>query len=428
MNLEETLVQNFDIQPLNDIVKINVGGKIFTTSRKTLVKEDSIFRLLFSGCFDTNKLENDGIIFLDRPPDIFYLILLALQTNKEIKTKDKVLLEQIKSELEYYGLNKAINLKFECNDSVNHIKKINQKVPKVKPVFVPKVKTAFKKPMITARWPNDNIYIFINSDFIKHMHYYAGYRENFCLGMAISNLFLFGLLFIMLFSIFNTDVYYYQFLFIPLYGISLSSIIYFFYHFLTDYAYYSYHYSLRYGNLITFITSIISFIYIFCFHYNFNNDYIYNTKMYQWWIIIYGFTLVNSGAFGMSIVNLCECIYVNRYNLMKLLDPWTIVICLGPTYNFIVIIDIIFFFDSTLDPRAASLALLIEVPFSYLLYLKVYDPDFYLLIFGFLTQFHLITVIKILFHINDQLILFFYGLLGLYPIYSSLKLYKILFL
>lgn len=62
------------------VVKLNIGGQLFVTSLSTLFSErDSIFTVMFNGCFDTTPDINQDEYFIDRDPTYFPLILKHLR-------------------------------------------------------------------------------------------------------------------------------------------------------------------------------------------------------------------------------------------------------------------------------------------------------------------------------------------------------------
>ena len=84
----------------NEIVKLNVGGKIFLTKISTLLSSpDTLFsKLLIAG--------NSSEIFLDRSPKIFAFILEFLRTRK-INVKRlrlKELYDECLEEADFYGI------------------------------------------------------------------------------------------------------------------------------------------------------------------------------------------------------------------------------------------------------------------------------------------------------------------------------------
>eukprot|EP01095_Lingulamoeba_sp_RSL-Kostka_P005457 TRINITY_DN167_c3_g2_i1.p1 TRINITY_DN167_c3_g2~~TRINITY_DN167_c3_g2_i1.p1 ORF type:complete len:430 (-),score=94.16 TRINITY_DN167_c3_g2_i1:55-1344(-) len=123
----------------NDIVKLNVGGKKFLTTKTTLKSNgENFFTLLLDK--DENKKMNvirddEGYIFIDRSYELFSIILEYLRTSI-LDIPDNVSLTSFKQELEFYCINsmeiKIINE--EENDQNNRIgsKKIKRKKKKRK--------------------------------------------------------------------------------------------------------------------------------------------------------------------------------------------------------------------------------------------------------------------------------------------------------
>lgn len=92
---------------MTSVIKLNVGGQIFTTQRPIL-NILPYFRTIFS---DRNKIifDRDGIIFIDRDPKLFSYILNYLRNNN-IEQLKKYYLKRVdlQQEFIFYGLN--INL------------------------------------------------------------------------------------------------------------------------------------------------------------------------------------------------------------------------------------------------------------------------------------------------------------------------------
>ena len=65
--------------PRSSIVRLNVGGRTFQTSRETLYGS-AFFRSLLEHDFDGDK-DPDGNIFVDRTPKLFEEILDAMRTR-----------------------------------------------------------------------------------------------------------------------------------------------------------------------------------------------------------------------------------------------------------------------------------------------------------------------------------------------------------
>jgi len=84
-------------------VKINVGGRIFTTSLKTLRREsESFLALMFSEKYDLKK--DDGSFFIDRDGSFFHHILNYLRDGKVSEYVIEDYGPHLQKEAEFYGL------------------------------------------------------------------------------------------------------------------------------------------------------------------------------------------------------------------------------------------------------------------------------------------------------------------------------------
>lgn len=88
------------------IIKLNVGGTVFTTSKSTLMNSPW-FVAFFSGKFKTEKINNDEY-FIDRNPDIFPAVLEYLRNGRNIHLcyfdGNKNNFDNFRYECEYFGL------------------------------------------------------------------------------------------------------------------------------------------------------------------------------------------------------------------------------------------------------------------------------------------------------------------------------------
>jgi hypothetical protein len=62
------------LKKYDQIVTLNIGGQIFSTTIETLTKEDCLFTKMFNGRFDLR--EHQGATFIDRDPTHFRYKLL----------------------------------------------------------------------------------------------------------------------------------------------------------------------------------------------------------------------------------------------------------------------------------------------------------------------------------------------------------------
>ncbi|CAL2033950.1 unnamed protein product [Caenorhabditis brenneri] len=101
-----------------EIVKLNIGGTIFHTTKSTLTRYDGFFKTMFETDIPVTK-DDSGTFFIDRSPKHFDTILnfmrdgdIALPTcEREIK--------EISKEAQYYLLTGLVKL---CSDRVSNIK------------------------------------------------------------------------------------------------------------------------------------------------------------------------------------------------------------------------------------------------------------------------------------------------------------------
>lgn len=103
-------------------VTLNVGGKLFETSKETLMKiPDSLLCGLVEFC--------DGDeIFIDRDPNLFHHILNYYRNLKFNKPEDKTLCKNIQLEFDYFGIRDPIKYYYETlDDYIFNIKKLEFK-------------------------------------------------------------------------------------------------------------------------------------------------------------------------------------------------------------------------------------------------------------------------------------------------------------
>lgn len=88
----------------NDIVTINVGGKLFTTRKSTLTSYSSSILCAILNGKHTVSYDKDGNIFIDRDPKLFEYILNYLRdpNQLDIERLDKVTRRRLYIELDYY--------------------------------------------------------------------------------------------------------------------------------------------------------------------------------------------------------------------------------------------------------------------------------------------------------------------------------------
>ena len=91
-------------QSILTIVKLNVGGHYFTTSRQTLTRDpNSMLAAMFSGKFEM-KPHEDGTFFIDRDGTHFRFILNYLRTGKLTSPEGEAALKELQEEAEFYQI------------------------------------------------------------------------------------------------------------------------------------------------------------------------------------------------------------------------------------------------------------------------------------------------------------------------------------
>jgi hypothetical protein len=88
-------------------VSLNVGGKVYTTTRSTLENApffDGLFRAVSSGA--TTTKDEDGRFFVDRDSEFFKIILQFLRSGVPVMASTEQELETLRAEFEFFGLDK----------------------------------------------------------------------------------------------------------------------------------------------------------------------------------------------------------------------------------------------------------------------------------------------------------------------------------
>jgi BTB/POZ domain-containing adapter for CUL3-mediated RhoA degradation protein len=108
-------------------VKLNVGGRLFSTSIDTLTKQDNMLRAMFSGRMDVIT-DSDGYILIDRSGKHFELILNYLRDedtqcfSMNLEGKSEIELYEMLKEAKFYCIQPLISMieqKILCNKSLN---------------------------------------------------------------------------------------------------------------------------------------------------------------------------------------------------------------------------------------------------------------------------------------------------------------------
>jgi len=88
-------------------VSLNVGGKVYITTRSTLENApffDGLFRAVSSGA--TTTKDDDGRFFVDRDSEFFKIILQFLRSGVPVMASTEQELETLRAEFEFFGLDK----------------------------------------------------------------------------------------------------------------------------------------------------------------------------------------------------------------------------------------------------------------------------------------------------------------------------------
>jgi len=89
---------------LKNIIKLDIGGVRFKTSKSTLTNFDSYFKSMFSGRHAI-ELDEDGYIFIDRDGTYFHYILNYLRNGNILLPNDEDILFNLSNEVNFYCLN-----------------------------------------------------------------------------------------------------------------------------------------------------------------------------------------------------------------------------------------------------------------------------------------------------------------------------------
>ena len=104
------------LSPLNQrYVKLNIGGRLFSTSIDTLTKQDNMLRAMFSGRIDVST-DSDGYIVIDRCGRHFEFILNYLRDEDVqgvayyLDDKSELDMHDLLKEAKFYCIQPLINL------------------------------------------------------------------------------------------------------------------------------------------------------------------------------------------------------------------------------------------------------------------------------------------------------------------------------
>jgi len=107
---EELRTSREKAERLHQIITLNVGGTIYQTRLKTLLRfqrDGDYFKSRFSGNFK-NDVEEDGSHFIDRSGQLFEYILDYLHNNDLPVPTDEFLKKRLITEAKFFGLNRLV--------------------------------------------------------------------------------------------------------------------------------------------------------------------------------------------------------------------------------------------------------------------------------------------------------------------------------
>lgn len=92
----------------SEIVKLNVGGMIYTTTKSTLCKyPNSMIGAMFNGSMSTS-LDENGCVFIDRDGELFKYVLNYLRSSRLALPSDFRDLDQLCAEADFYQITSLI--------------------------------------------------------------------------------------------------------------------------------------------------------------------------------------------------------------------------------------------------------------------------------------------------------------------------------
>ncbi|XP_070571149.1 BTB/POZ domain-containing protein KCTD6-like [Ptychodera flava] len=97
-----------NVPPKDEIVNLNVGGTLYTTTRSTLTRHaDSMLGAMFSGRIPSLR-DSDGNYFIDRNGDMFKYILEFLRNSSLHLPEDFKNLAALSAEADFYQIKELI--------------------------------------------------------------------------------------------------------------------------------------------------------------------------------------------------------------------------------------------------------------------------------------------------------------------------------
>lgn len=119
-----------EVRRLNDVIRLDVGGRLFKTTRATLVSDpDSMLAKMFdpdSGWMAPAKQDGEtGTTFIDRNPDAFEVILDFLRT-REVFDWPGVSSERVRCEAKYFGLDASLLAEMDRREKEEMMRKSSE--------------------------------------------------------------------------------------------------------------------------------------------------------------------------------------------------------------------------------------------------------------------------------------------------------------
>jgi len=104
VRLAQNVPISFATDPCKGFVELNVGGKIFYTTKETLCRGDNFFSGLFRSLANnmSTTLDNQGRIFVDRDPELFQIILSYLRSGI-IELPNQKIRRSLMKEFDFYS-------------------------------------------------------------------------------------------------------------------------------------------------------------------------------------------------------------------------------------------------------------------------------------------------------------------------------------
>ncbi|CAL2033867.1 unnamed protein product [Caenorhabditis brenneri] len=130
--------------PSGNIVKLDIGGTLFKTSKSTLTKFDGFFKTMLETDIPLEKDEHEAI-FVDRDPKHFRLILNYMRDGFVNIPDSKSDVQEIQIEAQYYLLDGLVKL---CNTQKPVSEKKNNLFPKSVEEFTYAIVNSTKKAVI----------------------------------------------------------------------------------------------------------------------------------------------------------------------------------------------------------------------------------------------------------------------------------------